>query len=122
MNDNKPIVEGLDLDQAALNGLRERHGTLYRGEIRVTTETGEEECIVFLFRRPVHKDSEAMAARARLNPAQANRNLLSGVIVHPSGGGVVARLRDAPVALAAFVESELLPFLGAKNEVSSAAI
>lgn len=118
----KQIIEGLDLDQAALNGLRERHGALYRGEIRVINEAGGEECVVFLFRRPVHKDAEAMAARARQNPAQANRNLLSGVIVHPTAGSVLTRLRDAPVALAAFVESELLPFLGAKNEVSSAAI
>lgn len=116
------VIEGLDIDQAALDGLRERHGTLYRGEIRITNEAGDEAAVVFLFRRPVHRDAEALAARARQNPTQANRNLLSGVIVHPTGAGVLAQLRDAPVALAAFVENELLPFLGAKNEVSSAAI
>lgn len=63
-----------------------------------------------------------MLSRSRQNPAVANRNLLAGVIVHPTPSSVIDRLREVPIALAAFVESELLPFLGAKNEADSRAI
>lgn len=117
------VVSGLDIDQAELDALRERHGTIYRGEIRVPAAGArEEEVVVFLFRRPVHRDSEALLSRARQSPAVANRNLLAGVILCPAPASVVDRLRDAPIALASFVESELLPFLGAAAEVASSEI
>ena len=116
------VVSGLDITQAELDALRERHGTIYRGEIRVPQAAGSEERVVFLFRRPVHRDSEALLARARQSPATANRNLLAGVILYPAPASVVDRLRDAPIALAAFVEAELLPFLGSAAEVASSEV
>ena len=117
------VVSGLDITQAELDALRERHGKIYRGEIRVPAAAGDkEEEVVFLFRRPVHRDSEALLARARQSPATANRNLLAGVILYPAPGSVVDRLRDAPIALAAFVEAELLPFLGSAAEVASSEV
>lgn len=120
---SKQIIDGVDIDQAALSGLRERHGKLYRGEIRVpAADGGDDEMVVFLFRRPVHRDSEALISRARQSPAIANRNLLAGLIVHPAPASVVDRLRDAPIALASFIESEILPFLGSAAEVASSEI
>lgn len=119
---NETVVEGLQITQEELDALKAKHGALYRGSVKVTPPDGDEFEVVFLFRRPRHKDSELMAQKSRTNPAAANRNLLSGVIVHPSGAEVLQRLHDAPIALAAFVDGELVPFLGGTHDAASAPV
>ncbi len=115
-------VPGLKISQDEVDALKQRHGKVFRGKIIVHDPGGASREVVFLFREARHKDSEAMAQKSRSNPAAADRNLLSSLIVHPQNTEVMAQLRDSPLAVANFLSEQVLPFLGSNSEAEATEI
>ena len=116
------VVPGLKITQNEVDTLKQRHGKVFRGRIAVHEPGGASREVVFLFREARHKDAEAMAQKSRTNPAAADRNLLSSLVVHPQNTEVMAAVRDSPLAVANFLSECVLPFLGSNSEAEATEI
>ena len=111
-------LKSLGLTEADVQLLREQHGRVWLGSIRVETPGGPEE-ICLVYRAPRHTDVELMAAAGRGKALQGQRNLLAAVIVAPDRQDVLDRLRPYPLAVGQFVGDHLLPLAGSDAETEA---
>ena len=118
MNDVKQELEAAGVSQEQLKELKERHGRVWLGRIGCRGRGGEDVDVVFLYREPRHGEADLLLGSSR-KPVQATRNLLASCIVAPERDEVLSRLRDYPLAMAKFVDDELLPFFGHGAETES---
>ena len=107
-------LKDLGISEEALQRLRDEHGRIWLGSIRV----GPQE-IVFAWREPRHTDADLWSTAMRGKPAQAHRNLLAAIIVAPDRQEVLDALRPYPLATGQFVSEQILPLLGSDAETET---
>lgn len=117
MSDAKKELEAVGVSPQQLQELKERHGRVWLGRIGFRSRSGADVEVVFLYREPRHGEADLLLSAKK--PAQGTRNLLAACIVAPERAQVIDRLRDYPIAVARFVDDELLPFFGYGAETES---
>lgn len=107
-----------DEDTAALQA---EHGPLMRTSISYPRSGGR--VTVFTWRRPVFDDWETAQSVGRPGAGSAvNQKALLAVAVDPSRAEILAGIRRYPIAVAAWVTAELLPFFGHGAKITSRAL
>lgn len=101
------------IDEASLiEELKQKHGTIYEGEISLVDENDDQHTVTFIFRKPVMADIEAYQKAVQRNPIIANQNLLQSLIIHPDAKNIVGEIRSYPASYAKFIDDEIAPFFG----------
>ena len=108
-------LQTLGLTEADLERLREQHGRIWVGSIRPGGGAGE---ILFIWRAPRQQEIDLMLGAVRKG-AQAQRNVLSAVLVHPDRQTVLEQLRPWPLAVGTFVGEHVLPLAGSDAETTA---
>lgn len=100
----------MDVSADQIAALKQQHGTLYEGTISFRDRDDQDVEVSFLFREPRQSDAEMMIAGK--DPIVSYQHLLRSVIVHPDKAQIMDRVRDYPMAMTKFCDSEILPLFG----------